>query len=240
MGGRGSSSMSGGKTARNRIGSSAAMSAKDWNELSAVASANNIPLDDSFSKIEFESAKLALAGVIDIADEFPFLDRGMLTLYGAGGAGGRAMASASLNGKIFVNPSYFSDANSLEGIYAHSVKTGFHPEGSTARSITSHEAGHILEAHLVRLEYGYTNDAVAAWNKCKVATRIVGQASRNLKKTPEGKGTRIADQIKSVSGYATKNRSETLAECVADYISNGSNAKPLSKEVWGILKQKLG
>ena len=38
--------------------------------------------------------------------------------------------------------------------------------------------------------------------------------------------------ISDVSGYATKNKSECFAECIADYVANGDNASILAKEVW--------
>lgn len=34
-------------------------------------------------------------------------------------------------------------------------------------------------------------------------------------------------------------RSEALAECVADYMANGSKAKPLSRAVYNVLKNEL-
>ena len=61
-----------------------------------------------------------------------------------------------------------------------------------------------------------------------------------MKKTPYGKGKKNNELIESVSGYASKNRSEALAECVGDYFSNGKSSNPLSQAVWGILKEKLG
>lgn len=242
MGGRGSSSMSSSGTARGGglIGGAAAISAKDWDSLIAVADANGIPLHESLKTIPLETAKTALAGVIDVAEAFPQVNRDLLTLH-AEYRNSNAMAWASLDNGITVNSKYFASADTIESAYARGVSSGFHPNGQ-ARAITSHEAGHIIEAHLVNQRYkdGLTYSAIADWNKSRIASGIINQASKNVKKTSEGKGMKIADQIKQVSGYATKNRSEALAECVADYISNGSSAKPLSREVWGILKQTLG
>jgi hypothetical protein len=240
MGGRGSSSMSGRSAGSSLIGGAAAMSAKDWDGLIDVANANGIPLHESLKTIPLETAKTALAGVIDVAEAFPQVDRDLLTLH-AEYRNNTAMAWTSLRNGITVNSKYFASADNIESAYARGVSSGFHPNGQ-ARAITSHEAGHIIEAHLVHQQYkdGLTYGAIADWNKSRIASGIINQASKSVKKTTEGKGMKIADQIRQVSGYATKNRSEALAECVADYISNGNNAKPLSREVWGILKQKLG
>jgi len=46
--------------------------------------------------------------------------------------------------------------------------------------------------------------------------------------------------VAQISRYATKNRSEAMAEAVADYRANGSRAKPLSQAIWKILKRELG
>ena len=73
-----------------------------------------------------------------------------------------------------------------------------------------------------------------------MASKVISEACRDAKKTAAGKGMKNADLIQSVSRYATTNRSETLAECVADYAANGTNAKPLSVAVWNILKRELG
>ena len=238
MGGRGANSLSG-KSGASKAGVGAAMAAKSWEDLTAVAAANGIPLDDSLKTILLETAKTALAGTIDIANEFPQVARDMFKL-GAKEHRRNVLASASLTGVINVNPAEYASQKGLEAEYARAVASGFHPSGN-ARAITSHEAGHILEAALLHRKYGkLTYQAIDDWNKSREAMRIVGQASRQVKKTAEGKGTKIGGQIRQVSRYATKNRSEALAECVADYISNGNSANPLSREVWGILKQELG
>lgn len=76
-----------------------------------------------------------------------------------------------------------------------------------------------------------STNGVKAWNKSKEAARIVGQAARQAKKMPDGKGKKNDELVAEVSRYATKNRSEALAERVADYMANGSKAKPLSRAV---------
>ena len=83
-------------------------------------------------------------------------------------------------------------------------------------------------------------EASNAWNTSKLSGKVISEACKDAKKTPAGKGLKNTDLIRGVSGYATKNRSETLAECVADYTANGTSAKPLSVAVWKILKRELG
>lgn len=122
----------------------------------------------------------------------------------------------------------------------------FHPKGTTVQSITAHELGHVMETAIVKKRHaGDLGMIYDVRKRRKVATEIVGQAAKRVKKTPAGKTSAgkpktINALIREVSGYATKNRSEALAEMVGDVFANGSNAHPLSQEVWSILKQELG
>lgn len=101
--------------------------------------------------------------------------------------------------------------------------------------------GHILELALIKKQgYEYKFQETIAWNECKKAKEIISEACKSAKKTAEGKGLRNAQLKAAVSGYAQKDDSECLAEAVADYVANGENASILSKEVWKILKKKLG
>ena len=121
----------------------------------------------------------------------------------------------------------------------------WHPNNSQT---VHHEFGHIIEATLIRKQLGNTGtlsvmewwDGHEMWRKSKIATQIIGEAARNVKKTPYGKG-KVNDQlVLSVSRYAKQGgRSEALAECIADYMANGSNANPLSIEVANIVKRRL-
>ena len=158
------------------------------------------------------------------------------------------LAQASYSGAIELANHYYSKTeDGLARTYDGTTAKGFHPAGTLKADIASHEAGHLLDRALIDkyiLSKGndyYTRlEAAKAWNKSTIAGKVVSEACKVVKKTPEGKGMKNADLIRNVSGYATKNRAETLAECVADYAANGTSAKPLSVAVWNILKRELG
>ena len=119
--------------------------------------------------------------------------------------------------------------------------TGFHPKNTGILETGSHEMGHILELALIKQsEYEYGIQEVIAWNDCTKAKELISEACKAVKKTPEGKGLRNAQLKSAISEYAQKNDSECLAEAVADYIANGEKSAPLSKEIWNILKDRLG
>ena len=125
------------------------------------------------------------------------------------------------------------------------VRVKWHPDGTSSVHIASHEIGHLLESALVfknitQTGYYGTMDRINAWNKHRFATKVVGEAARAAKKTAVGKGLTNDQLVAQISRYATKNRSEAMAEAVADYRANGSRAKPLSQAIWKILKRELG
>ena len=252
MGGRGGASgfPANGPTG-GPIGPQSAAETKDLHELAEYMKGVGqwgVVLDEqSLSGATFENVRGAAAAVERIMTEFPQAQANFHELRGEALKHG-VLANASYNGVIRLGEYYFAKTEGdLSYTYDKSTHGGFHPAGTNKDHIASHEAGHILERALIDkyiLSQGngyYTRlEASQAWNKSKLSGKVVSEACRAAKKTPGGKGLTNADLIRGVSGYATKNRSETLAECVADYTANGSNAKPLSVAVWNILKRELG
>lgn len=200
----------------------------------------------SFAGQDFDNVKGAAASVESIIREFPQAAANYHELRGET-LKHDTMASASYSGIIRLANYYFATRDGLMREYASSESHGFHPAGTSGDHVATHEAGHILERALIDK---YVNsqgsgiliqmEAANAWNKGTYASKVVSEACKAAKKTPAGKGLKNADLISSVSKYAAQNRSETLAECVADYAANGANAKPLSVAVWNVLKRELG
>lgn len=94
--------------------------------------------------------------------------------------------------------------------------------------------------HLQQKKYSSPWERDVVIEKHKEATRIVSNAAKSVKKTSEGKGAKTDDLVLNISQYASKSRSEALAEAVSDYRANGANAKPLSRAIWAELKKELG
>ena len=201
---------------------------------------------DTLQGVDFDSVKMAAEGITFMMDEFPQASFNFHELRG-GITRESTLASASYNGIISINNNKFATTDKINAIYERNVTAKYHPEGTTAAQITIHEGGHILERALIDKNIndpmGGIWDRLAkarAWDKSTCASSVISEAARNAKKTAAGKGKTNASLISEVSGYATKNRSEALAECVADYVANKSKAKPLSQEVWKVLKRELG
>lgn len=126
----------------------------------------------------------------------------------------------------------------------------YHPPNSTVESTIAHELGHSMETALARRKASSPQELYDIRRGRKIAQSIMIRAANVVKKTPAGqfqpRGSSrtftksISTLVGEVSGYASKNRSESLAEAVADYFSNGANAHPLSVAAWDILKKELG
>lgn len=74
-------------------------------------------------------------------------------------------------------------------------------------------------------------DRENAWYNNTVSTEIVSAAAEKIKSTEFGKGKTVAELQQSISIYATMNKSEALAEAMADCYDNGENANPFSKAI---------
>lgn len=220
--------------------------AKDLTELAQyMQDTYSIRVDTaSLSSLDFESVKIAAQGIEDIVKEFPQAASFISVLQGRN-LSALTLASASFNGTISLSQRHFQDRAGLQKTYNWDVQNGGSPAGTTSDHIVTHEAGHLLERALIGKDITGTDfaarlQAADAWNKHTYSTKVISEACKAAKKTAAGKGLSNAQLVHSISGYASTNRAEALAECVADYTANGSNAKPLSIEVWRILKRELG
>lgn len=185
-------------------------------------------VSDAVKQLDFTAVKESSAGVDYILKEFPQAHDVFTSLY----CDSSGIMAADFNGGISFNPKYYFDYNEVA---AHSGNI-FNDITTAVFSNGSHEAGHLLEAALIRKNGGTSND----WENCTFAQRVVSEAWKNAKKHPDGKSKNVAQLIGEVSDYASDDRSECLAECVSDYSINGDKAALLSKEVWKILKRELG
>ena len=243
MGGRGAKYRAG-KTVVSAAPSvpQSAKAVKDFTELKQyMQSQYKVDFDDSLANCDWSTVKAIGESVDRLAAEFP---KFVLALkrFTPQRLAPKTYAGANMRGGISVNDLFYADRNKFDASYANTVKAGFHPAGTTADDVAVHEMGHVMEVALI-----YRNGRKwSEWAKCTQATRIVGNAAKALKRTPEGrdpitgKPYNIDALIAQVSRYARQNRSEAMAECVADYCRNGNKAKPLSKAVWAELKKELG
>lgn len=129
--------------------------------------------------------------------------------------------------------------------YAWDVKQSWHPEGTTADAIFSHELGHRLDYLLTSKHYSGLYMAKFDYMDQKLAKQLVKDAVTAAKKSTGIQNGSMGNWMNTISGYASSKKDgkymyhETIAEAVADYAQNKQKAKPLSKEIWKLLKQGL-
>ena len=204
----------------------------DFSELRTyMQNTHGITVSPDVDKLHFETVRDALEGFEAVAKKFPDVSVGVKTVE-IGSAG-----VMSCNGtKITFNPKYYTDPSVLAESIRKMTASGWWPKNTTPLSIGAHETGHAVEAVLIRIsgKYQYPWERTLAWNDCTEAKTIRSEATKAIKKTPYGKGKVNAELIKSISGYANSDASETMAESFADVIANGQNANPLSLKIFEI------
>ena len=226
--------------------------AKDFSELRQyMKDTYGVKVAMNLSNANFELVRDEVASAEEILKEFPKA-KPYLKWIGGELTKKNAYASMSFPGGMLLNGDKATDDAKHTGLakfkynYNNDLKGEFHPKGTTYKNIFTHEAGHLLERALIAKKYPGKDfwskiDAINAWNKCELSKELVMQAYKTVKAADPKKwsGNAIKKMRRDVSKYALGSFSETLAECVADYTANKQNAKPLSKEVWKLLKKEL-
>lgn len=133
---------------------------------------------------------------------------------------------SSADKTVALNVNY-TDIDKMNRVYDNAVKSGFHPargNKSGTEAVALHEMGHALTDHVGR--------KMGAADLDDAAKRIVDSAYARSGGTG---GTKA--WASRISGYATKNNAECVAEAVADWYCNGNNAKSQSKAIMAELRR---
>ncbi len=141
--------------------------------------------------------------------------------------GSGTLAYYDYGGNIAFNEVYFNSAK-MNAAYEYSVKTGFHPSNgnkTALQAVAAHELGHKLTADIAQ--------KMGVGDLHRAANSIVGEA----KKTTKHKTANA--MAKKISGYATTNTAETVAEAFADVYCNGNKARSESKAIVNVLNKHL-
>lgn len=136
----------------------------------------------------------------------------------------------SSDGRVEVNPDRYKDWVSLVRQYEKDVISGWHPYGTTAESIITHELGHAIDALLARegVLGGVTKSGEYRLASSSLKTTIMKRAAKvdsnvadyfNIWGSKEGMSYAVNDLV---SRYATKNNEEWFAECFAEYITSAN------------------
>ena len=133
---------------------------------------------------------------------------------------GNAMAYYDAGGNLAVNEKYF-DNQVMDAAYDRCVQSGFHPrrgKKTGMEAVVAHEMGHRLT------DIAGIKDGRGNWAIDSVANDIVRRAAKSLGMTHDNLRSRV-------SGYATQNNAECVAEAFADVYCNGSRASKASRAI---------
>lgn len=164
----------------------------------------------------------------DIEDEYGINVEDMVVSKIVDRGGGMTLGYYDFSGNVGINEKLFSNSRELDRIYDNSVQTGFHPgrgNKTGLQAVLAHELGH-------RINYiagGSTWDNLDA-----SADVIVSRASK-----ASGYNNKVRQFRSAISGYASQDNAEAVAEAFADVYCNGSRAKRESRAVYNELRNYL-
>jgi len=201
-----------------------------------LSSVYEIDMSADVMQLDFMAVKYAMQGVETIFSEY--LDVGKLINEAVTCNTGVMSCSGK---QLTFNPVYFGDVQKITDICREQSACRHWVPNSSLASVGAHEAGHGVEWALIQANpaYSYDFERVLAWNNCSEAKAIISQACKNIKRTEFGKKKVNAVLIQSISRYASKNASETMAEAFADVYANGADANPLSIEIKRLVAEKM-
>lgn len=194
-----------------------------------------IALDD-LRTLDFEAVKQTFMNVDRVFEEFPELRQSKIGfgITNSGDSFGEATYGFEDGSMQFSFGPDFKNLKKVESEYARKVKAGKAPAGTTYVDVGVHEMGHIVEQSLFYAKHGTYKDL----DKHEISKLIKSEAWKSVKKQYAEMGIKsVKEAIADISGYATTNSGEMMAEAFADYFANGPNAKLLSKEIMRITKE---
>lgn len=198
----------------------------------------NIEIDESVKELNYSSVSEALRGLRKMINQYPEINKYVKRI--STSDNGAMVFRPSENG-ISLNPKFFKDPNAYSKLIKEQVRKGYWIKGTTIESDMVHEAAHVLEFVLLNRNVNYKNTLQKenAWEECIESGKIVLEAFNNLRANGIIKGNRLKESLNNISGYASKNNSEALAEAFSDCFINGTQAYELSKEIKRLVDIKL-
>ncbi len=179
------------------------------------------------------SAKSIASAYQQIFEKYPQL-KGKFGAVTAKNLGSSTYAQCWLrsDGRVDVNNAsgFYSNWSNVVKSYEMDVLSNWHPFGTTAESVVTHEVGHAIDGYLSN--YGILGGYNAA-GEYRYASSLL--RSKVMKQC----GLTVKDSASAVSRYGSTNPQEWFAEAFAEYITS-ANPRPvaatLGKEIERLLK----
>lgn len=197
---------------------------------------------------DLESAKSIASSYQQVFDKYPYL-KGKFDAPNAQPVGMSdrtyAWCYTRNGGQVQVNPKRFNSWQSVVKSYERDVVSGWHPYGTTAESIVTHEIGHAVDGLLAQkgILGGYTSNGEFRYASSSLKTTIMKRAAKSdgeIASWMQGDKWQQSYAVqKYVSEYASKNSQEWFAECFAEYITSAS-PRTVASEFGKELEKLLG
>ena len=179
---------------------------------------------------DLNSAKAIASAYQQTIEKFPQLS-GKIGGVTAKELNNRAYAQCYIHSdkRIEVNTVYYNDWDHVQEQYDYDVNVGWHPPGTTAEAIVTHEIGHAID--------GILSDANQSWDF--KGSKISKTFANGLRaKVAQSTGVKIKDMGSAASTYASQNAQEWFAECYAEYITS-ANPRRVAKRFGQLLEEEL-
>ena len=179
------------------------------------------------------SAKSIASAYQQIFEKYPQL-KGKFGAVTAKNLGGSTYAQCWLrsDGRVDVNNAsgFYSNWSNVVKSYERDVLSNWHPFGTTAESVVTHEVGHAIDGYL-------SNSGILGGYNAAGEYRYASSLLRS--KVMKQCGLTVKDSASAVSRYGSTNPQEWFAEAFAEYITS-ANPRPvaatLGKEIERLLK----
>lgn len=216
-----------------QVGIGRARSVEEVNEILNKAGVFTTKAD--LTGCDLDSAKSIAASYEQIFSRFPALKGRFMAV----DAHPRGMSSNTYawcyirnGGRVQVNPHHYDNWQRLVRGYENDVASGWHPYGTTAESIVTHEIGHAIDGLLAQegILGGYTKKGEFRYASSSLKNTIMKRAAKADSNVQASMlwDTKWAVEA-HVSRYATKNPQEWFAECFAEYITS-ANPRTVASE----------
>lgn len=209
------------------------MNSQEWFRKNAAGIQSMVDL----TGCDLEAAKSVAASYQQIYEKFPQL-KGKFDAPNAQPANMNnntyAWCYIRQNGMVQVNPASnrFGNWSSLVKQYESDVISGWHPYGTTAESIVTHEMGHAIDGLLAREgilggmnaagEYRYASSSLRS-TIMKRAAKEDTKIAEDINRWSWDKKYSMNQAVSThVSQYGAKNPQEWFAECFAEYITSAN------------------
>lgn len=179
------------------------------------------------------SAKSIASAYQQIFEKYPQL-KGKFGAVTAKNLGSSTYAQCWLrsDGRVDVNNAsgFYSNWSNVVKSYERDVLSNWHPFGTTAESVVTHEVGHAIDGYL-------SNSGILGGYNAAGEYRYASSLLRS--KVMKQCGLTVKDSASAVSIYGSTNPQEWFAEAFAEYITS-ANPRPvaatLGKEIERLLK----